>query len=113
MDFYGNGLLIEQEKLYISMGVKFENFSFDKFRHMCILSGCDYLSSLPGIGLAKACRFIKRTIDPNIYRVSILLIFSILSFFIIIRNYNYDYTIKEKESSLCFIILLFKINYFI
>lgn len=69
MDINGNGLLIEHENLYLSMGERPENFSFDKFRYMCILSGCDYLPSLPGIGLAKACRFVKRTVDPDIYRV--------------------------------------------
>ncbi len=70
MDVNGNGLLIEQENLHVSMGLKQENFSLEKFRYMCILSGCDYLASLPGIGLAKARRFITRTIDPDIYRVN-------------------------------------------
>lgn len=65
----GNGLLIEQEKLHLAMDVRSENFSFDKFRYMCILSGCDYLPSLPGIGLVKARRFISRTADPDIHRV--------------------------------------------
>lgn len=69
MDINGNGLLIEHDKLHVSMGVNPDTFSFDKFRYMCILSGCDYLSSLPGIGLAKSCRFITRTVDPDIYRV--------------------------------------------
>lgn len=71
MDVQGNGLLIEREKLYLAMKVKEENFSFDKFRYMCILSGCDYLPSLPGIGLVKACRFITRTADPDIHRVKL------------------------------------------
>ena len=26
---------------------------------MCILSGCDYLENLPGIGLGKAKKFLK------------------------------------------------------
>ncbi|KAI8094258.1 PIN domain-like protein [Thamnidium elegans] len=30
-----------------------------KFRYMCILSGCDYLPSLPGIGLRKASDIVK------------------------------------------------------
>lgn len=70
MDINGNGLLVEQSKLYIAMGVKEKDFSLDKFRYMCILSGCDYLPSLSGIGLVKACRFITRTADPDIYRVN-------------------------------------------
>ena len=36
---------------------------------MCILSGCDYLASVPGIGLGKALKLMKRfNRDP--YRVS-------------------------------------------
>ncbi|KAF6204911.1 hypothetical protein GE061_019076 [Apolygus lucorum] len=68
MDLVGNGLLIEQNKLPLAMKVHPDKFSMDKFRHMCILSGCDYLPSLPGIGLGKACKFIKRTAETNISR---------------------------------------------
>uniref|UniRef100_A0A1B6EBA7 Exonuclease 1 n=1 Tax=Clastoptera arizonana TaxID=38151 RepID=A0A1B6EBA7_9HEMI len=68
MDINGNGLLIEQDKLHISMDIRPAMFNMDKFRYMCILSGCDYLNSLPGIGLVKACKFIKRTADPDIHR---------------------------------------------
>lgn len=31
---------------------------------MCILSGCDYLENLPGIGLGKAKKFLK-SINKN------------------------------------------------
>ncbi|CAB0020367.1 unnamed protein product [Nesidiocoris tenuis] len=68
LDLVGNGLLIEQSKLHLAMKVHPDKFSMDKFRHMCILSGCDYLNSLPGIGLSKACKFIKRTAETNISR---------------------------------------------
>ncbi|PSN42753.1 hypothetical protein C0J52_10656 [Blattella germanica] len=61
-------ILVEKERLHLTMGVRPENFVFDKFRYMCILSGCDYLPSLPGIGLVKACKFITRTADPDIHR---------------------------------------------
>lgn len=69
MDLNGNGVLVEQEKIHLSMNVNPENFSMDKFRHMCILSGCDYLSSLPGIGLGKACKFISKITDCDIQKV--------------------------------------------
>lgn len=69
MDQNGGGLLIEQEKLYLSMNIPPEQFSFNKFRYMCILSGCDYLPSVPGVGLMKARQFISRTSDPDIYKV--------------------------------------------
>jgi exonuclease-1 len=36
------------------------NFDMDMFRVMCILSGCDYVESLPGIGLKKAHELIRR-----------------------------------------------------
>nr|XP_033340207.1 exonuclease 1-like isoform X2 [Megalopta genalis]XP_033340208.1 exonuclease 1-like isoform X2 [Megalopta genalis] len=68
MDINGDGLLVEQERLHLSMGLRAEHFSLDSFRYMCILSGCDYLSSLPGIGLNKAKRFIMLNTDCDIYR---------------------------------------------
>ena len=36
---------------------EFKNLDF--LRRTCILSGCDYLKSIPGVGLAKAFRFMK------------------------------------------------------
>ncbi|XP_064085040.1 exonuclease 1-like [Macrobrachium nipponense] len=69
MDYQGNGILIEQEKLHLGMSVPRDKFSFDKFRNICILSGCDYLPSLPGIGLAKACKFFNVTSNPDLHNV--------------------------------------------
>ncbi|RKO99948.1 hypothetical protein CXG81DRAFT_1335, partial [Caulochytrium protostelioides] len=37
-----------------------KSMSHEQFRHMCILSGCDYLASLPGIGLKRAMLAIQR-----------------------------------------------------
>lgn len=70
MDMYGNGVLVEQERLHLAMGLSLSDFNIDKFRYMCILSGCDYLASLPGIGLVKACKFIVKSTDTDIYNVS-------------------------------------------
>ena len=42
----------------------------DSFRHMCILSGCDYLASVPGIGLGKALKLMRR-FNKDPYRVSV------------------------------------------
>ncbi|XP_001356897.2 exonuclease 1 [Drosophila pseudoobscura] len=61
LDLNGCGLLVEADKLYLAMGCTQAKYHFDKFRRMCILSGCDYLDSLPGIGLAKACKFMLKT----------------------------------------------------
>ncbi|KAL4002922.1 hypothetical protein ACH3XW_5470 [Acanthocheilonema viteae] len=47
-----------------------ENFDFDKFRRICILSGCDYLQAgLPGVGLNKAAAFFAKTSDKNLNQV--------------------------------------------
>ncbi|XP_042233541.1 exonuclease 1-like isoform X2 [Homarus americanus] len=67
MDNNGGGILVEQEKLHLGMNLPRDKFSFDKFRIMCILSGCDYLPSLHGIGLTKACKFINVTSNPDIH----------------------------------------------
>ncbi|XP_076645429.1 exonuclease tos isoform X2 [Halictus rubicundus] len=68
MDVNGDGLLVDQERLHLAMGLRAEHFSMDSFRYMCILSGCDYLPSLPGIGLNKAKKFITVNTDCDIYR---------------------------------------------
>ena len=69
MDFYGNGVLIEQSRLNEVVEIQDGFYTFDKFRYMCILSGCDYLSSLPGIGLAKACKVFKVARQADIRQV--------------------------------------------
>ncbi|KAH8377787.1 hypothetical protein KR093_007131 [Drosophila rubida] len=61
LDLTGAGLLVEAVKIHLAMGCREERYNFDKFRRMCIMSGCDYLDSLPGIGLAKACKFMLKT----------------------------------------------------
>lgn len=70
LDSNGGCVLVEQEKLHLCMSMPRDKFSFDKFRNMCILSGCDYLPSLPGIGLVKACKFFSVTSNPDIHNVS-------------------------------------------
>ena len=52
MNHSGSGKLIKREDL--NSALKFKDFTFEKFRHMCILSGCDYASSIRGIGLQRA-----------------------------------------------------------
>lgn len=67
LDINGVGVLVEGEKLHLATGERPEDFSLDKFRYMCILSGCDYLESLPGIGLKKALKFLKCLTNMNMY----------------------------------------------
>ncbi len=68
MDRQGNGLEIDQGNLgrCRSLG---NVFTEEKFRYMCILSGCDYLASLHGIGLGKACKLLRLAKDPDILKV--------------------------------------------
>nr|XP_046257985.1 exonuclease 1 isoform X2 [Scatophagus argus] len=68
MDKHGNGLEIDQSNLgrCRSLG---NIFTEEKFRYMCILSGCDYLPSLHGIGLGKACKLLQLARDPDILKV--------------------------------------------
>ncbi|CAG9793707.1 unnamed protein product [Diatraea saccharalis] len=65
MDLDGTGTLVETAKLPLVMKCPIEYYKFDKFRRMCIMSGCDYLQSLPGIGLAKARQFVNASQDSN------------------------------------------------
>ena len=75
MDSNGGGLLVEKDKLHLSMKTTPDKFQFDRFRNMCILSGCDYLPSLKGIGLGKACKFFSSISNPDTYKVSHSILF--------------------------------------
>lgn len=69
----GSCLIFKSEKLPLVMNKNAEDFSFETFRRICILSGCDYLDSLPGIGLKKATKFMTMTHEQNmaiaLYRI--------------------------------------------
>lgn len=43
--------------------INLQNFSHTKFRQMCMLSGCDYLPSINGIGLKTAHKYLSRYND--------------------------------------------------
>lgn len=97
MDQNGAGILIEQEKLHLSMNIQPEHFSLDKFRYMCILSGCDYLPSISGVGLIKARQFITRTSEPDIYKVYFPIMYACIYFNLIISKICYFYTLGTFE----------------
>ncbi|UJR28468.1 hypothetical protein I4U23_009707 [Adineta vaga] len=59
LDDQGNGELFERAKFDLKK--EFGLDSFERFRWMCILSGCDYLDNIAGIGLAKAKKIMSRT----------------------------------------------------
>jgi exonuclease-1 len=54
----GYGDLYDYIKLFMNT---FEKFSMTMLRRMCILSGCDYISNLPGIGLKTAYTIVLDT----------------------------------------------------
>ena len=69
LDSQGNAMQYEKSKLNLCLGAKADAFNFEKFRYMCIMSGCDYMPSLHGIGLGKSFKFWSRVSNPNIRQV--------------------------------------------
>ena len=65
----GDGVLYERSHLNQVFGLQASLFTFDKFRYMCIMSGCDYLSSLHGVGLAKSKTFWSKATNPDLRAV--------------------------------------------
>ena len=61
MDAYGHGMAIDLADLSKLTDLKLHEFTQEKFRHMCILSGCDYLPSVKGIGLHKALKLLRKS----------------------------------------------------
>lgn len=68
LDLTGACVLVESDKFHLAMNCTLDKFTMEKFRLMCVLSGCDYTDSLPGIGLAKACKFVMMTEETNLWR---------------------------------------------
>ena len=68
LDLNGNGLEIDSSKLDKAMNIG-TKFTPDKFRYMCIIAGCDYLQSLPGIGLGKARKLFQLATNPDMSQV--------------------------------------------
>lgn len=60
MDKFGQGVEFQYSMLQKNKELSFEGFDRQMLLEMCILSGCDYLQSLPGMGLKRAHAIIKR-----------------------------------------------------
>ncbi|KAE9586074.1 putative exodeoxyribonuclease I [Lupinus albus] len=62
MDRNGNGEGIELEKVFGAESTKpsFRSFDMKLFTGMCILAGCDFLPSVPGIGIARAHALVSK-----------------------------------------------------
>ncbi|XP_054169121.1 exonuclease 1-like [Oppia nitens] len=66
LDAKGNGQLMDMSLLKECLG---DGFDVNKLRHMSIMSGCDYLANLPGIGLQRAKKFFKLTTNSDLKTV--------------------------------------------
>eukprot|EP00118_Oscarella_pearsei_P004623 m.20057 g.20057 ORF g.20057 m.20057 type:complete len:628 (+) comp27964_c0_seq1:1398-3281(+) len=63
MDENGEGIRINLQRLGEVKGM--QGFTMESFRHMCVLSGCDYLPSISGMGLFTARKLlVKYGRDP-------------------------------------------------
>ena len=66
MDERGNGDLIQfNADIAKSKTLNFQGWTMDQFISFVVLSGCDYLTNLPGIGIAKAYEIVKVCRTPS------------------------------------------------
>lgn len=74
LDISGACIEIKLDRLQQVKDIDLNGVSQEAFRHMCILSGCDYLPSIPGMGLKTAYKLMKRN-RMKVYNVNILYIY--------------------------------------
>jgi len=60
LDQYGNCIEINQADFCACREISLAGWTEKEFRHMAILSGCDYLASIPNMGLKTAHRMIRK-----------------------------------------------------
>ncbi|XXG74235.1 hypothetical protein AAC387_Pa07g3009 [Persea americana] len=62
MDRYGKGEEILLDKVFTSVlcGLSFRHFDKKLFTGMCVLAGCDFLPSVPGIGIKRAYTYVSK-----------------------------------------------------
>lgn len=58
MDRCGNGIEVDLTMLSEVTDFDFQKFTDEMFLATCILSGCDYLESIKGIGFKKAYKYV-------------------------------------------------------
>jgi exonuclease 1 len=74
MSQFGECIEIKREKFANVTGqITLRGLTDDDFRHMAILSGCDYLASINGVGLITAHRLLRK-FNKNVQRVHSLLL---------------------------------------
>ncbi|KAJ2171757.1 Rad2 nuclease [Coemansia sp. RSA 560] len=61
MDQFGAAVVFDRKRLGRTRAVDVDGWSDAKIRRMCVLAGCDYAASVPGIGLKRAHRYVARS----------------------------------------------------
>lgn len=61
MDKNGQGFEVDLDDLKLVEEMNFRNFTLDMLLITCVLSGCDYLESIKGIGFKKAHKLVYET----------------------------------------------------
>lgn len=62
LDQYGECVVFDRRLMFQKTGgVNLAGWNDQQVRQMCILSGCDYLPSVPGVGLKRAYKYTART----------------------------------------------------
>lgn len=65
LDQYGNCLEINRRDFCACREISLTGWSDAEFRRMAIMSGCDYLNGLPGVGLKTAYRLMRKSKTPE------------------------------------------------
>lgn len=60
MDKFGHGVQFQSSMLGQNKELDFTGFTKQMLLEMCIFSGCDYLQSLPGMGLKRAHALVQK-----------------------------------------------------
>lgn len=60
LDKYGEGVEVNLDRLSSVSDINLKGWTMSDIRQMCILSGCDYLPSLPGMGLKTAHKLLQK-----------------------------------------------------
>lgn len=65
LDQYGNCIEINRKDFCACREVSLTGWTDEDFRRMAIMSGCDYLDGLPGVGLKTAYRLLRKSKAPE------------------------------------------------
>ena len=94
----GEGLLVDMSNLNRVCTVQLSSFTFDKFRQMCMLSGCDYLQSVKGMGLKKAHNALKKHADAyKVIKSNFAFFYMFLLCLVILFTNEMNVFSKKKE----------------